>query len=132
MVSCGLLAKAVNASQSMVRVKLDSMRSIELPYGALWGAPRVTKTGAIPVRPGTTVLLSDALQPGHLHLLLSPVPVRLTLGESRTEAKAPQEVTRGQQRTDSRTVTTRREVGIRKRMCAWLRCRRRLCASFRV
>ena len=53
MVSCGLLAKTVKASQSIESVKPESMDSIELLYGALWVAPPccVTKTGAIPVRP---------------------------------------------------------------------------------
>ena len=45
MVSCGLLAKTVKASQSMVRVKPESMESIELLYGALWVAPPCYQDG---------------------------------------------------------------------------------------
>jgi hypothetical protein len=45
MVSWGLLAKTVNASQSMVRVKPESIDSIELLYGALWVAPPCYQDG---------------------------------------------------------------------------------------
>jgi hypothetical protein len=45
MVSWGLLARTVNASQSIVRVKLESMESIELLYGALWVAPPCYQDG---------------------------------------------------------------------------------------
>ena len=45
MVSWGLLAKTVKASQSMVSVNPESMESIELLYGALWVAPPCYQDG---------------------------------------------------------------------------------------
>ena len=45
MVSWGLLARTVKASQSIVRVKLDSMEPIELLYRALWVAPPLPRQG---------------------------------------------------------------------------------------
>ena len=45
MVSWGLLARTVKASQSIVRVNLESIESIELLYGALWVAPPCYQDG---------------------------------------------------------------------------------------
>lgn len=46
MVSCGLLARTVKASQSIVRVKLESMESIELPVrSAVGSAPVLPRRG---------------------------------------------------------------------------------------
>ncbi len=39
------MSKTVKASQSIVRVKLDSMEPIELLYGALWVAPPCYQDG---------------------------------------------------------------------------------------
>ena len=45
MVSWGLLAKTVNANQSIVSVKPESIEPIELLYGALWVAPPCYQDG---------------------------------------------------------------------------------------
>ena len=149
MVSCGLLARTVKASQSIVRVKPESMESIELLYGALWVAPPCYQDGGHSGPPRSlSACGADRLRlpPRDNDVAVSRVPTRTSFplvepcfrsshprritGPKQRPRKGPLEVTRGQERTDFQPATTQTEVGIRRRMCALVRCERQLWASF--
>lgn len=149
MVSWGLLARTVKASQSMVRVKLESMEPIELLYGALWVAPPCYQDGGHSAPPrslsacGADRLRLPARDDG---VALDRAPfgwpvLRVVrscacsdLMQTPRRSKEPsrgQEGSRGDKsRTDYRTAVGGKEVSIRRRMCAFVRSERQLCASF--
>jgi hypothetical protein len=135
----------------MVRVKLESMESIELLYGALWVAPPCYQDGGHSAPPRSLLACgADRLRrrstDDRAALNRAPFGVTVLRGvhsgacsdlmQTPPRSKEPsrgQEGSRGdKERTHYREDEARREVGIRMRMCAFVRSERQLWASFRA
>ena len=145
MVSWGLLAKTVNASQSIERVNAESMEPIELLYGALWVAPPCYQDGGHSAPPRSLSACGAdrlCLPTTDDSVALNRAPIGVSsrpcdrsgacsdLMQTPPHSKEPsrgQEGSRGDKsRTDYRTAVGGKEVSIRTRMCAFVRSERQL------